>query len=90
VGIPSAELPHVFEQFFRASNVDGVIAGTGLGLTGVRQVVERHGGSVSVESNLGQGTMVSIHLPLPSPMTGKDAAESDSEVIAVERVPATQ
>ena len=64
IGIPAADLSHVFDQFYRASNVDGVIAGTGIGLAGVRQTVERCGGTVSIESELGKGTTVSIQLPL--------------------------
>jgi len=64
LGIPAADLPHVFEQYFRAGNVAASIPGTGIGLAGVRHVIERHGGTVAVESSEGVGTTVTIRLPL--------------------------
>ena len=64
VGIPGHELPRVFERFFRGSNVQGKFAGTGLGLAGARQIVEQHGGQVSVESQEQAGTTFTIRLPL--------------------------
>jgi two-component system sensor histidine kinase VicK len=67
VGVPAGDLPHVFEHFYRASNVVGRIAGTGIGLAGVRQIIEQHGGSISMDSKAGAGTTVTIHLPLAGP-----------------------
>jgi signal transduction histidine kinase len=64
VGIPAADLPHVFERFYRGSNVRGRFGGTGIGLAGVKQTVEQHGGSASVESIEGTGTTIRIRLPL--------------------------
>ncbi len=64
MGIPAADLPQVFERFFRGSNVTGRISGTGIGLAGVRQIVEQHAGSVSVESTEGTGTRFTVRLPL--------------------------
>lgn len=64
VGIPNDELAHVFDRFFRARNVVGRIAGTGIGLAGVRQIVEDHGGRISIASEEGKGTTVTVHLPL--------------------------
>lgn len=64
VGIPEADLPNVFERFYRARNVAGKVSGTGIGLAGVRQIVEEHGGSVAVTSTEGQGTTAIIRLPL--------------------------
>jgi PAS domain S-box-containing protein len=70
IGIPAADLPHVFERFRRGGNVAGRIAGTGIGLAGVRQIVEQHGGSVTIDSTEGQGTTVTIRLPAgPRPDT---------------------
>ena len=66
VGIPAAEQPRVFERFYRGSNVQGRTAGTGIGLTGVRQIVEQHGGTISVESTEGAGTTFTVRLPLTS------------------------
>jgi signal transduction histidine kinase len=64
VGIPAADLPHVFERFHRAANVAGHIKGTGLGLAGARHIVEQHGGSIELESQEGLGTTVTVTLPL--------------------------
>ncbi|MEP6994553.1 MAG: PAS domain-containing sensor histidine kinase, partial [Acidobacteriota bacterium] len=64
VGIPAAELPMVSHRFFRASNVSQQnFPGMGLGLSSARDVVEKHGGSLSVASQVGKGTEVSIVLP---------------------------
>ena len=63
IGIPTADLPRVFDRFYRASNVSDQITGTGLGLAGVRQVVEQHGGTVGIESSEGAGATVTIRLP---------------------------
>ncbi|MDB5074532.1 MAG: domain S-box protein [Chloroflexi bacterium] len=68
VGVPAGDLPHVFEHFYRASNVVGRIAGTGIGLAGVRQIIEQHGGSISMDSKAGAGTTVTIHIPLAGPV----------------------
>jgi signal transduction histidine kinase len=64
VGIPGADLPRVFERFYRASNVATEISGTGIGLTTVRQIVEQHGGRIGVESEEGRGTTWTVRLPL--------------------------
>jgi signal transduction histidine kinase len=64
LGIPAADLPHITERFYRARNVEGKLPGTGLGLAGVRQIVEQHGGSLSLESHEGLGTTVTVRLPL--------------------------
>jgi signal transduction histidine kinase len=62
-GIPEQDLPHIFEHFRRGANVEGRIPGTGIGLSGVRRIVEMHGGSITVESAIGQGTTVTVRLP---------------------------
>ena len=64
VGIPAADLPHIFERFHRGANVTGRIAGTGIGLASARQIVEQHGGTVAVESELGAGSTFIVRLPL--------------------------
>lgn len=66
LGIPSADLPHVFERFYRARNV-GHMQGTGIGLAGVLQIVEQHGGTVSVESEEGVGSNFTVRLPASAP-----------------------
>jgi signal transduction histidine kinase len=68
VGIPAAELPHVFRKFFQAGNQEATsAAGTGLGLAIVRGIIEAHGGSVHVSSEVGVGTTFTILLPQRAP-----------------------
>ena len=68
MGIPAVDLPHVFEPYRRGQNV-GRISGTGLGLTGVKQVVDRHGGTIEITSTEGRGTTVTVRLPFTLPAT---------------------
>jgi len=63
IGIPAADLTYLFEPFHRAANV-GKIAGTGLGLTITKEVVERQGGTITVESQSGVGTTFTVSIPL--------------------------
>ena len=62
MGIPEADLPLVFDRFHRGANV-GHIGGTGIGLASARQIVEQHGGLLTIESQEGRGTRVTIRLP---------------------------
>jgi signal transduction histidine kinase len=64
LGIPAEEVSHIFEPFYRASNVLNNIAGTGIGLASVAQIVEQHGGTITVKSKEGKGTTFTTHLPL--------------------------
>lgn len=64
IGIPAAELPRITERFYRARNVDGKIPGTGIGLAGVKQIMEQHGGTLDIESVEGEGTTVTMKLPV--------------------------
>jgi two-component system OmpR family sensor kinase len=64
-GIEVQDLEHVTEELFRGSNVHDV-AGSGLGLAMVERIVERHRGRLDLRSRVGQGTIVSIHLPYDS------------------------
>lgn len=63
VGIPETDRPWLFTAFHRGSNV-GLRAGTGLGLVIVRRCVELHGGRIQVESRVGEGTTVTVRLPV--------------------------
>ncbi len=67
VGISAEDLPHVFERFYRGRNAIEQAAGTGLGLAVARQIVEQHGGHISIDSRTGSGTVVTLHLPREAP-----------------------
>jgi len=62
VGIPATDLPKVFERFYRGRNVAGRVRGSGL--AGARQIVEQHGGTLSVESVEGEGSTFTVRLPV--------------------------
>jgi len=64
IGIPAADLPHVFTSFFRGSNVTGKIQGSGIGLASARQIVEQHGGYISAASGPGSGATFTVRIPL--------------------------
>jgi len=63
IGIPAADQPHIQQAFQRGSNV-GEVGGTGLGLAIVHVCVERHRGTWRIDSKEGQGTTVTVTLPL--------------------------
>jgi signal transduction histidine kinase len=63
IGIPPEDQPRMFESFHRASNVDNR-PGTGLGLAIVKKAVELHGGEISLQSAVGDGTRFTVVLPL--------------------------
>jgi signal transduction histidine kinase/CheY-like chemotaxis protein len=67
IGIPEADLPHVFERFRRGGNVGAQIKGTGIGLATVQQIVAQHGGTVALTSSEDAGTRVTVRLPLALP-----------------------
>ena len=63
-GIPPADQPHIFEKFYRASNVPKGVGGSGLGLAIVKSIVDNHQGRIWVDSLLGQGSAFTVVLPL--------------------------
>lgn len=63
IGISADELTRVQERFYRASNAGGA-GGTGLGLSICKEIAEKFGGHLDIESQLGAGTTVYIRLPL--------------------------
>jgi len=70
MGVDEEALPHLFDRFYQAdpSRAGGEPAagrrGAGLGLAIVKEIVEAHGGKIGVRSQVGHGTMFTIHLPL--------------------------
>jgi signal transduction histidine kinase len=65
IGILKKDLPNLFSDFFRAENAKAVEEiGTGLGLAIVRETIDKHGGTIKVESEEGQGTTFTVTLPI--------------------------
>ncbi|HUP27067.1 MAG TPA: PAS domain S-box protein [Chloroflexia bacterium] len=64
LGIPPDELPHIFEWFRRAHSVSGRISGAGIGLASSLHAVREHGGTIDVESRLGEGSTFVMRLPV--------------------------
>lgn len=63
-GIPEESLPRVFERFYRVPGAEHRAVGTGLGLTITRQIIEAHGGRITVSSVVGQGATFTFTLPV--------------------------
>jgi len=64
IGIPEAELPHMFERFHRVQNVTGrTFEGTGIGLSLIKEFILLHKGEIGVESVLGKGSTFAVRIP---------------------------
>jgi len=75
-GIPEDEQDHVFDRFFRGEKARSMqMSGTGLGLAVAQQIAGLHGGRITVESKVDQGSTFTIWLPLAEQRTGVDAAQ---------------
>jgi two-component system sensor histidine kinase KdpD len=68
IGIPDQDMPHIFDKFFRASNIEQRV-GSGLGLAICQGIVEAHGGRMSIQNRPEGGTWFIIHLPLEKEKT---------------------
>jgi signal transduction histidine kinase len=68
IGVPADEVPKLFTRFFRsAADEAHNIPGTGLGLAVVREIIENHGGTVVMDSTAGEGSVVTVVLPVTPP-----------------------
>ncbi len=76
IGMTREQTARAFERFFRA-DTSGNIPGTGLGLSLVKEIIELHGGSVTLESRHGEGTRITLWLPVAA--EGGRAAATESE-----------
>ena len=80
VGIAEADQPRVFEQFAQVGDtLTGKPLGTGLGLPICKQIVERHGGRLWLDSTLGAGSTFSFTLPVPTATTTSDASDAAAD-----------
>jgi signal transduction histidine kinase len=66
-GIPSEDLPHVFDRFYRGHAKPPLAGGAGLGLSIAQAITNAHGGRIWAESVTGRGTTVTFALPFPGP-----------------------
>ncbi|HEY8460811.1 MAG TPA: sensor histidine kinase, partial [Blastocatellia bacterium] len=65
LGVPASEQERIFEPFYRGKEAQAAqIHGNGLGLSLVKHIVTAHGGRVTVESKIGQGSVFILHLPI--------------------------
>lgn len=64
IGIPASDRDFIFNTFYRGTNVGTEVSGSGIGLAGVRQIAEMHGGTALVESVEGAGSTFTVQLPL--------------------------
>jgi signal transduction histidine kinase len=86
VGIDAAELPHIFDRFYRGSRANEARgSGSGLGLAIVHSIVDMHGGRVAVESRVGSGSRFTVTLPRdPRLVAGTPAADRADVASAAE------
>ena len=79
VGIPPEHLPRLFDRFYRVdASRAAAVAGTGLGLAIVKSIVDLHGGSASIESEPGKGTLVTLVFPVPPGVKEEEILERAS------------
>lgn len=81
IGIDPNELPYIFDSFHRGKGVEQK-EGFGLGLASVKAIIEGHGGRISVESELGKGSVFSVFLP-KTPKTGEAVPQEGDGLVKI-------
>lgn len=88
IGIPQADIPKIFTEFYRADNARRFSEeGTGLGLAIARSIVDLQGGQIDVESTVGVGTTFTVLLPVPARPDEQLEEENDDQVAAASSSP---
>ena len=78
-GIPAEHLPHIFDRFYQVSTNQAGTSGTGIGLSLSKELAEKHHGAISVESEMGKGTIFCLCLPLSPGIYKSEEHRSDPD-----------
>lgn len=79
VGIPKENLPRIFEPFFTTKDRNSPTPGTGLGLPITYAIIERHGGTIDVNSEVGEGTTFTLWFPYEEPYSRASSVKSKGD-----------